>query len=481
MLSYQDLVKVGDDEQKRMSFILDVINAHKNSRLYKEGAIAKEYFEKRNTTIMEFQKLLYTVTGEAIPDNYSADYKLRSTFFRRFAVQQNQYLLGNGVSWNNNATEEKLGNKRYPFDLQVQKAGRYAIWGAVSFGFWNLDHLDIFDVLEYAPLWDENDGSMKAGVRFWQIDSTKPLRATLYEMDGYTDYIWNKVENDGKIQYAGEILGEGKQSYVQITVSSEADGTQIYNATNYDGFPIVPLWANEDHQTELEGLREQIDCYDLIKSGFANTVDEASYIYWAIQNAGGMDDIDLANFVDRMKTLHAGLVEDSNARAEAHTIEAPYASREALLDRLRNDLYEDAMALDTKSIQGGAITATQIRASYDNLERKTDDYEYCVIEFINGVLALAGIDDEPTFTRSRIVNVQEEIQTIISAGTYLEPSYVTEKILTILGDGDKAEEMLREMDANEISPLQVKAEEEEAEEEVTEEEVKAIDEELMNG
>lgn len=454
MYSYQDLLRVGENEVDRMAFIQEVINTHKSSDIYKDAQIAKSYYRKKNKTIMEFQKLLYTVTGEAIPDNYSADYKLRSHFFKRFITQENQYLLANGVSWNDEATQDKLGTKKKSFDQQLQKAGIKALWGGVSFGFWNYDHVDIFDVLEYAPLWDENDGAMKAGIRFWQVDEAKPLRATLYELDGYTDYIWNKVEENGKVEYAGQVLKD-KRKYVQISVSSEADGTEILDGVNYDGFPIVPLWANEEHQTELEGLREQIDCFDLILSGFANSVDEASYIYWAIQNAGGMDDIDLANFVERMKTVHAGLVEDANARAEAHTIEAPYASREALLDRLRSNLYEDAMALDTKSIQDGAITATQIRASYSNLDSKADAYEYCVLEFVNGILELAGIDDEPTFTRSRIINVQEEVQTVISAGTYLESGYVTEKILNLLGDGDKAEEMIKELDANEIKPLQM--------------------------
>lgn len=452
MLSYQDLQRVGENETDRMAFIEEVINSHKSSDLYQNAKTAKTYYCKKNKTIMGFQKLLYTVTGEAIPDNYSANYKLRSLFFRRFVTQENQYLLSNGVSWDNPATEKKLGTKKKSFDTQLKKAGIASLWGAVSFGFWNYDHMDVFDVLEYAPLWDENDGAMKAGVRFWQVSVDKPLRATLYELDGYTDYIWNKVEEDGKVEYAGQILHD-KRKYMQISVTSEADGTEILDGMNYEGFPIVPFWANEDHQTELEGLREQIDCYDLIKSGFANTVDEASYIYWAIQNAGGMDDIDLANFVERMKTVHAGLVEDSNARAEAHTIEAPYASREALLDRLRNDLYEDAMAFDVKQVQGGAVTATQIKASYDNFNMKVNDYEAMVYEFVQGILEIAGIDDEPTFTRSRIVNATEEIQTIVLASTFLERGYVTEKILTILGDGDKAEDMIRNMDAEEIRPL----------------------------
>jgi Phage portal protein, SPP1 Gp6-like. len=198
MLSYQDLLRVGDNETDRMAFIQEVINVHKNSILYKDAKIAESYYRKKNKTIMEFQKLLYTVTGEAIPDNYSANYKLRSQFFKKFITQENQYLLANGASWNNSDTEDKLGTKRKPFDRQLQSAGIKALWGGVSFGFWNLDHVDVFSILEYAPLWDENDGSMKAGVRFWQVDEQKPLRATLYEMDGYTDYIWNKVEENGK-------------------------------------------------------------------------------------------------------------------------------------------------------------------------------------------------------------------------------------------------------------------------------------------
>ncbi len=390
---------------------------------------------------MEYQKLLYTISGKAIPDNYSANYKLRSNFFYRFVTHQNQYLLSNGVQWQNTDTDDKLGD----FDIQLQKAGLKALIGAVSFGFWNYDHLDVFSLTEFAPLWDEEDGSLKAGVRFWQIDSTKPLRATLYELDGYTNYIWRAGKE-------GEVLTP-KRAYKVNVSHSEAYGDEIHDGENYEGFPIVPLWANPSHKSEFEGLREAIDCYDLIKSGFANTVDEASYVYWAIQNAGGMGDMDLAKFVHRMRTLHAAVVEDDGARAEAQNVETPFAGREALLDRLRADLYEDAMALDVKNLANGTITATQIEAAYEPINGKTDQYEYCVIEFIMNILALAGIDDKPTFTRSIIINKQEEVQVVLQGATYLEPSYVTEKILNILGDGDKYEDMIKEIDANDIPPL----------------------------
>lgn len=458
MKTYQDYLEIANmSEKDRMQFVRDVISSHKASKLYQDAVIAKSYYEKKNKTIMDFQKLLYTVSGKAVPDNYSANYKIRSTYFNLFVNQEVQYLLSNGASWNNKDTETALGKTFYKM---LKKAGVYALWGGVSFAFYNLDHIDVFAVDEFAPLYDETDGSLKVGVRFWQIDNTKPLRATFYELDGYTEYMFDEDDEPNIVQE--------KRAYIINYEQSEIGGVEIYNEENYPSFPIVPLFANPQHQSELEGLREQIDCYDLIKSGFANTVDEASYVYWAIQGAGGMTDLDLTKFVERMKTVHAAVVEDAGARAESHSVEAPYASREALLTRLREDLFESAMALDVKNIAGGAITATQIEANYELLDQKASLFEDEIIDWIQGILSLAGIEDDPTFTRARIVNKNEEIQTIVSAGEYLESSYITEKILNILGDGDKAEDMIKEMDANELKPLtrENKSEEGENNEEV---------------
>lgn len=436
--TYQDLLNVGDEEHERVAFVLKVIHNHKQSDEYKMALIAEEYNKHKNVTINEYQKILYTVTGKAIPDNFSANFKMSCRHFHRFITQENQFLLGNGATWDKNNIENKLGTKKKSFDNQLQVLGKKALIQGVSFGFFNLDHIDVFELKEFAPLYDEEDGALKAGVRFWQIDNNKPLRATLYEIDGYTDIIWRP----GK-EY--EILND-KRPYKMNIRTTEADGDEIYSGENYPGFPIIPLWGNPEHQSELVGLREQIDCYDLIKSGFANTVDEASYVYWTIQNAGGMDEMDLAKFVERMKTIHAAVIEDDGARAESHQQEVPYASREALLDRLNKDLYSDAMALDIENIASGAATATQIRAAYEPLNSKVDDFEYCVREFIAGLLEIAGLDAEVSFTRSMIVNTAEDINSIIAAAQFLSQEYVTRKILDTFGDGDQAETMLDELD-----------------------------------
>ena len=161
-----------------------------------------------------------------------------------------------------------------------------------------------------------------------------------------------------------------------------------------------------------------------------------------------MDDIDLAQFRERMKTVKAAVLSDE-AQAEAHTIELPYQARQAGLADIRDSLYRDAMALDTDKISAGNVTATAINAAYENLELKCDGYEYCVSECIKGLLALVGIDDSPTYHRRRNTNQPEITDMILSAAQYLDDETVL-KYLPFLNI-DEVQDILRKRDKEEQS------------------------------
>ena len=466
-LYYQDLLLLGDNEAERIAFVHRAILDFKTSDEYKTAVIADDYAKQQNTTIVTYQKMLYTLSGNQVPDNFSANYKLCSNFFNRFITQLNQFLLGNGVTFDDDNTKKKLGDD---FDYQIQDAGYKALEGGTAYGFWNYDHIDVFSATEFVPLYDEENGALKAGIRFWQLDDNKPIRATLYELDGYTEYMWNRRQTDeGKTEYVGETLKE-KRTYKETVRISEADGEEIYDGENYEGFPIVPLFANRYKQSEIVGLRQNIDAYDLIKSGYANDLDDASQIYWTINNAGGMDDIDLVQFLERLKTVRVAQV-DNDGQVQSHTTEPPYGGRETILERLRADMYDDFMALDTKAIAGGAVTATQIEAAYEPLNQKTDGYEYEVTRFIKGILKLAGIDDVPSYTRSMIINRGDEVALITQAAMFLSEDYCIEKILTLLGDQDKYDEVMaqrQEAAMRQAGMLQAQAETEAEDEELEE-------------
>ena len=451
MKTFNDLLALGDNEKARMDFVIAAINDHKSSTMYQIAVDADMYYRHLNPTIMRAQKFVYDLMGRAHVDEWSANNKIPSRYYFYFVTQGVQFLLGNGISFTDDKTKERLGKN---FDSVVQKAATDALNGGVSFGFWNNDHLEQFSLTEFVPLYDEENGALAAGVRFWQVASDKPLRATLYEMDGYTEYIRRKGEDITTLQE--------KRPYIQIVAQSEASGTEILDGQNYPGFPIVPLF-NTNRQSELVGSRETIDAYDLMASALINNIDDANLIYWVIRNAGGMDDMDDAKFVQRLKTLHVAHLE-GDEQVDEHQIDVPFQASEVALNRLRGQLFDDFMALDVKEISGGAATATQIKAAYEPLNAKTDLFEYQVTEFINGILDIVGIEDEPTYTRSLIVNQQEMIQNLVASAEYLSADYITRKVLEILGDIDKADEVMEQKLVDETSRYRNEQEEENTEE-----------------
>lgn len=444
MKTFQDLLEVGENELDRMAFVMAAINEHKSSQLYKIAADAELYYDGENPTINRYEKIIYDMQGRAHTDMWTANHKIASSFFGFAIDQENGYLLGNGVTFQNDATKDKLGSQKLPFDQQIMAAGKKALIGGVSFGFWNLDHIEVFSVTEFVPLIDEEDGALKAGIRFWQIDNDKPLRATLFELDGYTDYI----------KRTGDDMTElfQKRSYIVRTIGSTVDrlrGDAIYQYENYPGFPIVPLMNNDGMKSELRGKRNTIDALDLACSNMVNNVDEGNLIYWVLTNAGGMDDLDDQRFIERLKTLHVVHTEDG-VDATPHSIEAPFNGTQNTIDMLTRKLYTDFQAFDSSAVSAGQQTATAIKASYVPLDLKCDKYEMQVTKFINGILALAGIDDEPSYTRNKLINTQEEMQTLLLAAPYLDDEYLTTKAVTILGDPDMASEILKRQDSESL-------------------------------
>ena len=437
ILTFNDLVEIGENERDRMEFVLSAIREHKSSKDYAIAADAELYYKHQNPTIMRFQKWIYNQFGQKVPDIWSANNKIASNWYNYFTTQAVSYLLGNGVTFGKKeATKDKLGKD---FDKKVQDIATHAKNGGVAFGFWNLDHLECFDLTEFAPLYDEDDGGLKAGIRFWQIDNDKPLRATLYELDGYTDYIKRKDEDVA-------VLKE-KRSYTQIVKRNDIEGEIILDGAPPAGFPIVPLW-NVNRQSDLVGNRGTIDAYDLMVSGLINNVSDGEFIYWILKNCGGMNEVDDAKFIEQLKLTHTAHADgDDGASVEAHNVSVEFEATAEALDRLTEQLYTDFMALKVQDLSAGNKTATEITAAYEPINQKTDQFEHCVTEFINGILALAGIEDEPTYTRSQMSNQSELLEMVLQCAEYLDDEYVTTKILTLLGDADKAQEVLKRKDA----------------------------------
>lgn len=435
--TYQDLIDVGDGDRERKDFVISVMNDHKCSQAYKDARIAQDYYSGVNTTITGYNKYIRDAFGKQIEDIWSPNHKIACRYYAYLVNQLALFLLGNGVSFNEQSTKDKLGKN---FDQVCVAILIDALNGGVAYGFANKDKVEHFSSLEFAPLLDEETGYLRGGVRFWRLDDRKPLRLTLYEEDGYTEYIQRNGEDL-------EIL-KPKRAYIQKVKMSDATGEISVEGMNYPTFPIVPLY-NTGKQSELKGNREAHDALDMMMSGLVNNVDSGEVVYWLLKNSGGFDQVDMNRFIQTLKATHVAMI-DNEDDVTPHSPIVQFQASEAAIAQLRRQIFDNHMGFDAKQVQAGAATATEIRAAYEPLNAKTDLLEFHVTEFINGILAVFGIDDDPTYTRSYIINQNEAIQTILSAGNDLPQEYKLKKILEILGDIDRADEVLKMIEKEEM-------------------------------
>lgn len=450
MLTYQDMLK----EPNRNAFVRKAISIHRSSDMYKTAITADHYDHKLNETILNYIRTIFTLSGSPVEDFTASNNKICSNFFHRLNTQRCTYLLGNGVSFSDNivdvqqedgtmtkedTTKEFLGDR---FDTDLKNLAYMALIHGVSFGFWNVDRLHVFPLTEFVPLWDEETGALRAGIRFWRIDAEKPMLAVLYEEDGYTKY---KADDGLDLMPIQE-----KRAYRQTVRTTEADGEEVVGESNYSSLPVIPLWGSSLHQSTLVGMQSAIDSYDLIRSGFANDLTDCSQVYWILSNAGGMDDADLARFRDRLKINHIAVADTDNSAVTPYSQDIPFSARQAYLDSIRAGLYEDFGGLDVHTIAAGA-TNDHIDAAYQPLDEEADDFEYQIIEFIQQLLALNGISDMPVFKRNRISNQMEQVQMVMLEAEYLDDETILRKLPNITID--EVTEILKRKDADEIAQL----------------------------
>lgn len=415
-VTYQDWLATPDYDRAKL---LDrIIREYKGSADFTTGLTANQYFRGENTevakkTVLKARAVQYkdkngrTRKGTKMEDVVGN--RIVGGFLHRFVGQQNQFLLGNGVTLDNEETKARLG---LGFDKQLSRMGEKALLQGVAWGFWNADHLEVIDAVKdvfsgAVALVDERTSEPMVLVQFWQVNSQRPLYVRLFEVDGVTEYRHGKEKLE-------EIAP--KRPYV-VHTQTDALGTVEVSGSNYASLPVKPFWANEEHRSELTpAIKSKIDLYDRILSDFGDNLDRANDVYWVLNNFGGtMDDIaELLEQINRIKAV-ANMSDGTgtSSTAEPRTIEVPYAARKEALDILEQQLYADYMALNMDELTGGSLTNVAIETATANLNLKADRYEWQAVDFVQKILALIGVEtEEIRFNRQTIANRSEIVQDI---------------------------------------------------------------------
>lgn len=446
--TYDDFTKATD----KLSFIQMVITDFKSSSFYLDAETAKAYYKGDNQNIMQRKAVFYGKDKCLQEDVTKANNQIPNGFYSKIVKQANGYLLANGVNLDKEI-KDNLGKK---LDIKVQRAGltsqiQGCAWAYCFIGV-NGFNIDIWKGQEFIPLYDERTGMLRAGIRFWQIASNKPIMVTLYEEDGYSEFEINNKTNKTSIT-------KDKQAYI-IVRKTDALEEAVIGENNWSTLPVVPLFSNDDKVSTLNNtIKNLIDLYDIVESDFGNNLEDSQDVFWVIKNYSGQK---IDKFLEDLK-YYKSIKVNGDGDAKPVTTEVPYQARKEALQIIKENIYDFAMALDMNTIRGGSnATTTEIDAAFYDLDMKTNEFENNVVDFIEGIIELyqeySGNTREYTigFTRDKLVNKKESIEMIYAAREDLDRETTLEIVLPYLGlDISKIPDILDKIDIESVNRAEV--------------------------
>lgn len=473
LITYQDYEKA----ENKVKWVQDSIISYRNGDDYKKALEEAEYMAGRNVTIMHVMRVIYNMAGLPETDFTKNNAKCRNRKIHRLVTDRCSYSLGNGLTFNDkkkvvvdgktvtiDRIKEILGPK---FDRRIYRAAYWALSNGVSFLYVHRGHdkpdwqYDLFKKTEFLPLYDEEDGSLRGGVRFWSLEwGKRPILATLYLKDGYIKF---KTPEGKKGVRSLEQDGD-MHPYIETVEESEAFGTEVIGSEEVSRIPIFPLYSGENRDSALDHMKPDIDEYDMILSGFANDLHDIPQIYWLISGATGMDENQKRQLLDRLILQHMAVVDGENAKIQGFTQEIPYEARERCLKQLNDKMYEDWGGFDVHTVEAGA-TNDHIEAGYWPMDEEADSFEYEIIDLVQAILEFIGEKDNkgkvdtPSFKRNKVSNQMEQTQMVMLAQGVLDDRTILEKLPWI--SVDEVDDILARKDGEDLGRFENKKKPEE--------------------
>lgn len=440
MLAYSDLKKCGDDEEKRITFLQNAITDFKNSDNYKMADKAMKYYMGLNPEIAAVEKIIYDMKGMAHQDLISPNNKIRNGYFPLIIDEAVSHLLTNGISFTNPQKKDKLGVN---FDDVTKAIYRESLICGCSYGYFDGDNTVRLPYMQTIQLIDDYTGTLRACIFFSQIDTNKPLVVTLFEKNGYTEYV----------QEVGEPLRlkTKRTPYAYSVTSNIAEGDYQWEEDQNSDLPIFPMY-NPRKQSMIIGSLEILVALDLMASQLVNNVSQAELIYWVLKNYGGMDDIADSKFIVNLIKTHIIHVDDDGS-AQPHQLQVPFEANNAAYARLKAQLFENMRGVNHEVMDAGNLTATAINSAYSRLRNFSGLAESCVFDYVRGILRIAHIDENETFTveYNETINASEAINNTIASAPWLGDEATTEKLAMLNGLGDKLDEIMKAKQEQQIT------------------------------
>ena len=343
--------------------------------------------------ILQYRLFFYNADGQLVEDKTRSNVKIPHPFFKELTEQGTQYTLSGDepfVLSDVPELQEELDN-RFNYnddfidelsevitDCQVKGfAYMYAMKDSTDcMKFTCADSLGVVEVeARFAD--DEKDH-----VIYWFIDRIdKEGKRVKKIMDWDDEQVYYYVQTD-----EGEIE---KDTSVKINprphtlYQMEGDEKTYYESLGF--IPFFRLDNNKKQFSNLRAVKALIDDYDLMASSLSNNLIDFDTPIHVVKGFEGDNLDELQQNLKTKKIVGVG----SDGGIEVHTVDVPYAAREAKLALDEKNIYRFGMGLNLSGLKDtSATTNIAIKAAYSLLDLRCKHLERNIKRFLRRIVTV---------------------------------------------------------------------------------------------
>lgn len=425
--------------QPQEEFLVEAIREYRDSKVYKDMKIAKNYFFNKND-ICERKRYYIDRQGQPVMCNLLTNSRLSHPFVRKLVNQKINYLLSKEftIQGEENYVQKLREYFNDRFKLTLTNVGSASVISGVAWmqAYYNEEGKLKFKHIpseEIIPFWHDSEHTeLDAIIRIYDIEEYEVGRPEkkIYEfIEYYTkEGLWKykRLKAGGNIYPLTSVEGEGHFKVV------DEQGEEKW--ANWDTVPFVAFKYNRDEVSLLNWIKPLIDDYDINTSDVSNNLQD---IPNAIKIIKGYEDNDKEEFTKNLNFFRSIFVGEGG---DVSALQTPTNVDEVdlHLTRLRKDIFEFGGGVDTVNKELRDVSGVALRFQYADLDMDCSEmaqqYKYSLRQlqwFINKDLERQGISYDDTnsnflFNTAVILNETELINNLavskdmISQKTLLE-------------------------------------------------------------
>ncbi|QFR56307.1 portal protein [Bacillus phage 049ML001] len=372
------------------------------------------------------RRTYYDAAGQLLVDDTKTNNRTSHAWHKLFVDQKTQYLVGEPITFtSDNKTFLELVNELADDDFDDIMNETVKNMSNKGIEYWHpfVDEEGEFDYVIFPA--EEMIVVYKDNTR---RDILFALR--YYSYKGIMGDETQKAElyTDTHVYYYEKIDGVYQMDYSYGENNPRPHMTKGGQAIGWGKVPIIPFKNNEEMVSDLKFYKDLIDDYDSITSGTMDSFSDFQQIVYVLKNYDGENP---KEFTANLR-YHSVIKVSGDGGVDTLRAEIPVDSAAKELERIQDELYKAAQAVDNSpETIGGGATGPALENLYALLDLKANMAERKIraglrlfFWFFAEYLRNTGKGDfnpdkelTMTFTRTRIQNDNEIIQSLVQAVT----------------------------------------------------------------